>query len=104
MLKFSTEKGAARLADADRVPLFWIDDTEYTIPKNVDMVIALRYLDTVAEKGTEVAVVGLFKELVGEEAWQALLAFKGMDPAELNGLLDAVTEHAMGAIEAAKGK
>lgn len=104
MLKFDTAKGAARLAGTERVPLFSIDDTEYTIPKNVDMTVALRYLDTVAEKGTEVGIVGLFKELVGEQAWQALLGFKGMDPAELNQLLEAVTEHAMGAIEAAKGK
>jgi len=103
-LRLSTKVGAERIANQTRVPLFYIDDTEYTIPNEVDMVIALRYAEVTTVEGQEAALVGLFKEVVGEEAWAALLAYKGMAKDELIQLLESVNEHVMGALQEAQGK
>jgi hypothetical protein len=63
-----------------RVPLFFIDDVPYTVPKKPNPVIGLTFLKLAHEEGVEEANYYLLMEMLGEEGYQALLdyAAKGL--------------------------
>jgi hypothetical protein len=85
-------------------PLFSIDDVIYYIPKKIMAGVALDALDVMAERGELAGATVLFKRIVGEDAWKALKACKGIDDAGLAALLKIVTDKAMGQLDKLKGE
>jgi hypothetical protein len=91
-------------AEADRIPLFEIDGTEYTIPAVVPTGDALVHLlnvnamDSEAQRG-----VYLIRELAGPEALTALLGEADMTDGDWHKLITILSEHAFGRLEASSG-
>lgn len=104
MLILNTEQAAADLAAAERIDVFAIDTTTYSIPKEMDGGALLRYLDDCAEIGESAAMAHLIRELLGEAAYEALIGFEGIKPAQIKELFDLIEEHAMGQMDKIGGK
>jgi hypothetical protein len=64
--------------EEERVPLFYIGDDEYTIPKDIPRGVALQYLRHASEVGHELATAPLLIRVLGEDAYMALEQSKAM--------------------------
>lgn len=60
------------VAKAEREPFFSLDDAEYTILKHVPPAMTLRFIDEAARNGEAAAFTWIMRELVGDEAADAL--------------------------------
>lgn len=90
--------------EVKRVPFFYIDDEEYTIPEEVPASIVMRYFRDVDEKGPEVAVARAMIELIGEDAMDALAESPSVTDEQTKQIMAVVEELLMGAMKKASGK
>lgn len=103
-LRFST----ADDPDAEPIEmetLFWVDDTEYKIPKEFGPSIAIMYLDVI-DKGRDMALALIMRGVIGPEGWAALMdlaAKKKISMAQVKALMEVVNTKTMGAMEAMEG-
>jgi hypothetical protein len=89
--------------EAELVPLFSIDGQVYSIPAEVSASMALRVLDEARRSGMEAAMSGALEELLGAEAYQALLHCTSLTTAHLEAIMDAVQGHVLGGLEGTTG-
>jgi hypothetical protein len=80
VVKINTTDIADKLAAAEQIPIFEIDDVVYSIPDVQRAEVGIRYLDIAAKRGTQAAAHYLIRETVGEEGLEALMAVKGLAP------------------------
>jgi hypothetical protein len=80
----------------ERVPLFYIGDTEYTIPRHIPRGVALQYLRHASEVGHEVATAPLLIRVLGEDAYMALEQSKAMTEEQLGKIVDIIIKLALG--------
>ncbi|MYS15166.1 hypothetical protein [Streptomyces sp. SID4982] len=83
----------------ERVPLFYIGDTEYTIPKKIPKGVALQYLRKAAEVGHELATAPLLVRVLGEEAYTALEESEALDDEQLDSIVNIIVKQALGSQE-----
>jgi hypothetical protein len=88
--------------DEERVPLFYIDDVEYCIPKRPRMNIALQYMHLAKDQGDAVATDYLLGSLLGEEGYRALREFDQLTPEQFQHITAIATRQTMGALELPK--
>jgi len=84
----------------ERVPLFYIDDVEYSMPAKIPGNVALKYLRKIRTDGVEVAGAWLLEEVIGTEAYEALMNYDGLTIEQLNQVIAIVERHALGSVEA----
>jgi hypothetical protein len=85
--------------EEERVPLFYIGDTEYTIPKHIPKGVALQYLRHASEGGHELATAPLLIRVLGEDAYMALEQSKALKDDELERIIDIIVRQALGTQE-----
>jgi hypothetical protein len=88
----------------EREPLFYIDDTEYTMLKNPSSTIGQEALHILAENGGSplgqvMADDYVMTKMLGEEGYAALRACKTIKAADLAHLKQVVSQKALGALE-----
>jgi hypothetical protein len=88
--------------DESRVPLFYIDGTEYTMLANPSASLALEYLDFAKSGDQEAAQVFMMTEMIGEDGWQALKGCRALKGADLRRVMQVVNKTLMGALETPK--
>ncbi|TXJ78633.1 hypothetical protein E2C11_16635 [Streptomyces lavendulae] len=88
----------------ERVPLFYIGDTEYTIPKDIPPGVALQYLRTAGERGEQFAAPILLRRVLGEEAYEALETSRALTDDQLRQIIDIVVNLSLGRGEKPEGK
>lgn len=88
----------------ERVPLFYIGDDEYTIPKSIPKGVALQYLRHAAEVGHELATAPLLIRVLGEGAYMALEQSKALTGDQLEKIVDIIIKQALGDQEGKEGK
>lgn len=86
----------------ERIPVFYLDGVEYTIPKRVNMSIGLRFIRDRAKYGSDVAIVNLMEEMLGQEAYEALLNYDGVTEEDFEQITMILSRAAMGKLEAQK--
>lgn len=101
-IKLYSDRAAAAV---EMVPLFSIDDVDYCIPKEPNALMALRYLEQVKQGLSQDMAMGyLLEDLLGRDAYRALLAYQGhMTPAQLAQLFQAAQGAVVGLVEVPKG-
>lgn len=82
--------------EEERVPLFYIGDTEYTISKHIPRGVALQYLRHASEVGHEVATAPLLIRVLGEDAYMALEESRAMTGEQLEQIVDIIVKQALG--------
>lgn len=85
--------------DLERIPIFSVDGTEYTIPKDVPAYVSLEAQELLATQGMVVAERWLMVELLGEDGWKALRSCKTLTRGQYRKLAASIVEHAMGSDE-----
>ncbi|MFF4346812.1 hypothetical protein [Streptomyces sp. NPDC001530] len=90
--------------EEERVPLFFIGDDEYTIPKEIPRGVALQYLRHAAEVGHELATAPLLIRVLGEDAYMALEQSKALKEDQLGKIVDIIIRLALGKQEEKGGK
>ncbi|MHB1957081.1 MAG: hypothetical protein ACYCOU_25475 [Sulfobacillus sp.] len=68
-------KTDAKIEEAKRMPLFYIDDVEYTVPAKPAPNIGLRYLYLLQTEGEAAANFFLLNSLLGDEGYKALMEY-----------------------------
>jgi hypothetical protein len=74
VLRFSSEAKADKKV-TQRVPLFYIDDEVYTVPRYPDPTVGLKYLKILHEESEGEANYYLLIEMLGQEGYDALMEY-----------------------------
>lgn len=90
--------------EEERVPLFYIGDAEYTIPREIPPGVALQYLRHARESGHELATPPLLVRVLGEDAYMALEQSKAMTEEQLERIVKLIIDLALGQAEKQEGK
>lgn len=90
--------------EEERVPLFYIGDDEYTIPKEIPPGVALQYLRQARESGHELATPPLLIRVLGEDAYMALEQSKAVKDEQLERIVKLIVDLALGQAEKKEGK
>ena len=88
----------------ERVPLFYIGDDEYTIPKAIPTGAALQYLRIAGERGEQFAAPTLLTRVLGADAYEALESSKALDDEQLERIIKIVVDLSLGRKEKKEGK
>lgn len=88
----------------ERVPLFYIGDTEYTIPREIPPGAALQYLRQARESGHELATPPLLIRVLGEDAYMALEQSRAVTEEQLEKIVKLIVDLALGQKEKKEGK
>lgn len=88
----------------ERVPLFYIGDDEYTIPKTIPKGVALQYLRQASQVGHDLATAPLLIRVLGEDAYTALEESRGLSEEQLEKIVNIIVGQALGKQEGAGGK
>lgn len=87
-------------ADFDeREPLFYIDEQEYTIPKRPRANLSLQFLDKVKSEGTDYASAWLMEEMLGADAYEALMKLDTLEPEQLDQITTLCQKKVLGKLE-----
>jgi hypothetical protein len=90
--------------EEERVPLFYIGDDEYTIPKTIPKGVALQYLRQASEVGHDLATAPLLIRVLGEDAYTALEESRGLSEEQLEKIVNIIVGQALGKQEGVGGK
>lgn len=82
--------------EEERVPLFYIGDTEYTIPKEIPPGVALQFLREAREHGRELATAPLLIRVLGEDAYLALEESRALTEDQMEWIINKVLDLALG--------
>lgn len=83
----------------EREPLFYIDDREFTIPREVPPHIAMKYLRDLRDQPMEVALARLLDGLLGRAAVDALADHEELTKEDLEQLMVLVQRKTQGLLE-----
>lgn len=90
--------------EEERVPLFYLGDVEYTIPREIPPGAALQYLRQARESGHELATPPLLIRVLGEDAYMALEQSKAVREDQLERIVKLIVDLALGQKEKKEGK
>jgi len=90
---------SAKRAPVETVPVFYIDDVEYSMPRRVHPNVGLQYLRMARDKGPEIAVVWLLEEVLGTEGYEALMGYDALTDEQLGQVMEIIKRNALGAQE-----
>lgn len=85
-----------------RVPLFYIDDREYSVSSKPGLNVALKFLSIARAQGEGMAIDYALGKLLGPEGYSALLDYDELTPDQLKQIMDVVQKLVMGALEIPK--
>lgn len=84
---------------ADLIDLFKLDGVVYQIPAKFRANVGLKMLDDADRVGAQIATIRLLRTVIGDEGYDALLAYKGLSAEHLEAITDTIVEMALGAVE-----
>lgn len=90
--------------EAKMVDIFEIDGTTYQIPAKVRVNISLKYMRNIRKYGQEYAAGELLEDMLGEKAYEALMNYDDLTAEDLEAVMSAVQEVALGGLETTPGK
>ncbi|SRR6266568_8615828 len=82
----------SRTASDERVPLFYIDDDEYTMLAHPRPSLLLEYMDVVRERGLDAAIALAASEMIGRKGWEALKSSDDVTDEQVAKILQIVME------------
>jgi hypothetical protein len=87
---------------AQRVPLFYINDVEYSVSARPGVNVALKYIHLFRTEGDTVATAYLLDRLLGSEGYQALMNYDDLTVEQFARICEIATQLTLGALEAPK--
>lgn len=90
--------------DHERIPIFYVDDVEYTIPKRVPAGVAMKALQLSAEQGRDVAAYFMVVDALGQDVVEMLQDSKHLELEDATALFSKLGRMYLGQMEAMAGK
>ena len=90
--------GESKKSDAKRIPVFSLNEVEYTIPELVSPSIFLKYMWD-KRSGSEFAEMELLVAVLGEDAYKALMSYGDLSKEEWTAITEIIRDHAAGSME-----
>lgn len=90
--------------ETDRIPLFYIDDKEYTGPSRVSVATALKALEIAATKGITAGAWHCLIESIGQDAYDDLIACEHVTFEQAQGLMTKISDMYFGQAMELSGK
>lgn len=87
----------------DREPLFYIDDVEFTVPKEVPPNVTVGYIRDMRNGNTEQAMAKVFDALLGQEGLDALADCDALESDQLKEIMRVIELKVMAAAEQMQG-
>lgn len=103
-VKIDSAEAESQLESAERVPIVEIDGTVYEISLGERAEVGLGYLQIAAEKGDNAASYYIISETLGQDAYDALVAVKGLKAKDFDGIVDRIQRVVMPEGKKIKGK
>ncbi len=94
----------ADVQDEEREPLFYIDEAEYTIPKQIRPNIVMGYLQDTYDKGQEFALAAAMREVLGADAMEALAETDAVSDEQMSQIMDIIERKLMAQMKKSLGK
>jgi len=85
-----------------RVPLFFLDDVEYTVVSNPPPTVGLRYLHILATEGEGQASFYLLSKMLGADGYEALMNYESLTQEQYDKVLEAAVTISVGKKERPK--
>lgn len=86
----------------ERVPLFYIDDVEYTVLKRPHANVGLKMLDLLRTQGEPAAQAYVLSKLLGPDGYAALLDYDELEPEHYAHICKVAARLALGSLELPK--
>lgn len=86
----------------ERIEVFSLGGTTYTVPADPGPAFALRYLSKVREFGDDAAADYLLEAMLGDEGYKALSGFSNLKESQLLTVFQVCLDIALGAMEGPK--
>ncbi len=102
-VRFVTKRPEDR-EPVERVVLFSLDDKDYTIPRKFPVNLGLRVIRTMRKRGQEIAMAELLEEVIGEDAYEALVNYPDITNDDVTRLMEIVNALALGSLDGPKGR
>lgn len=83
----------------ERVDVFTLNGTTYSIPKKPRVRWGLYYLNLIRNEGSDVAVSWLLENCLGKDGYEALLAYEELTPVQLQTVIKACAQTVLGELE-----
>lgn len=90
--------GAKKNVKAKRIPIFTLNDVEYTIPEELSPRVFLKFMWD-KRSGSEFADMELLITVLGEEAYKALMNYEDLTKEEWDQITEIIKEYAAGSVE-----
>jgi hypothetical protein len=97
-------KTAAERGPEERVVLFSLDDQEFTIPRKFPVNLGLKVIRTMRKRGEAIAMAELLEEVIGEDAYEALVNYPDITNDDIARLMQIVNDLALGSLDGPKGR
>jgi hypothetical protein len=97
-------RSATSPAEDERVPVFEIDGTVYTMAKRVKTNQGLQYTHLARTRGTEIAIDYAMEVTLGKEGYAALCDFDDLSEEDLEAIIKKATTTLTGAVEGPKAR
>lgn len=102
VLRLTTKKDDGAPQKEKRVPVFYIDDTMYTVPAEPGAEIGLKMLELLEHRGQEAAMYYMLTTMLGQDGYKALMTYKNLPPTAMAQVIKRINEIANGALEGPK--
>ena len=90
------ELSSEDVVSGERIPLFSIDGTEYTMPAEVPGYVGLEVVELWATEGEAAGTRWLMRELLGGEGYDALRTCRTITKAQMRQVTKILVQHALG--------
>ncbi len=89
----------APVVEEERIPIFYVDDVEYTVPKKIPRSLSLKIMRTARLQGDLAASQELMEAVMGEDAYIALMNCESVTDEQLDQISQFINDLAMGQAE-----
>lgn len=86
----------------ERVPLFYIDDVEYTVAKRPNVNVGLQMMHLFRTQGEAAAQDYVLEKMIGSEGYAALREYDDLTPQQFKHIAQVVVKLALGSLELPK--
>lgn len=95
MITIDRKAAAKRIDDAEKVPIFELDGTTYSIPRVERSEIALRYLEIANDESEDRANYYLLTTMLGQDGYDALKSVDGLEASDFERITALVSDTVM---------
>lgn len=98
-IDLDARRADAPVSERKKLTLFRLNGNDYKVEARPPAHIALRFLDDLEKRGEDRAVARMMPALLGQDAWDALVADESLTMDEFRAVVDAASTLLLGQVQ-----